>query len=270
LKFGISRIGDLWSDTTLEVGMQRFVNIQQTFFALLGLVPIGCLCLALFGLLPLAAGTIWMISPALALACLFGLSHPQLGRRALRGLIGGILATALYDCVRFPLVLASVWADFIPTIGRMLFNDAAASPLWGYAWRDVLNGGAMGITFALASWPRPRSAFRALAAGLIYGLSICGGLFVTLWLAPGAQALLFHLTWSTALAALLGHALYGIALAWYVNAWTPDPAVARLGAVILHQRSSNQERVGEADMQHSRSHVQHNARSVSDARDVHL
>jgi hypothetical protein len=221
--------------------MQRFASLQQAIFAGLGLVPIGCLCLALFGLLPLAAGTIWLVSSALALACLFGLSHPQLGRRALRGLIGGILATALYDCVRFPLILASVWSDFIPTIGHMLFNDAAASPLWGYAWRYALNGGAMGVTFALAPWPRSRSAFRTLSAGLIYGHCICGGLFVTLWLAPGAQALLFELTWSTALAALLGHALYGLALAWYVDAWAPDPALGRLRAVLLqsHRQTRN-------------------------------
>lgn len=249
--------------------MQRFTSLQQALFAGLGLVPIGCLCLALFGLLPLATGTVWLVSPALALACLFGLSHSRLGRRALRGLIGGILATALYDCVRFPLILAGVWGDFIPTIGRMLFNDPSASPLWGYAWRYLLNGGAMGITFALAPWPRSKSAFRAIAAGLIYGLSICGGLFVTLWLAPGAQALLFKLTWPTALAAIIGHALYGIALAWYVDAWTPDPAVGRLCALIVHQRAPNHERVADAAMQHrSRSDVQHTARSVPDARDI--
>jgi hypothetical protein len=249
--------------------MQRFISLQQAIFAGLGLVPIGCLCLALFGVLPLGTGTIWLVGPALVLVCLLRLSHPQLGRRALRGLIGGILATALYDCVRFPLILASVWSDFIPTIGRMVFNDAAASPLWGYAWRYLLNGGAMGMTFALAPWPRSRSAFHALSAGLVYGLCICGGLFVTLWLAPGAQALLFHLTWSTALAALLGHALYGIALAWYVDAWTPDPAVVRLRAAVLRKRAPNYECVGEGDIQHrSSSHVQPSARNVSDARDM--
>ncbi len=249
--------------------MQRFIRLQQAVFAGLGLVPIGCLCLALFGLLPLAAGVVWLVSPALALTCLLGLAHPQLGRRALRGLIGGILATALYDCVRFPLILASVWSDFIPTIGRMLFSDAAASPLWGYAWRYLLNGEAMGVTFALAPWPRSRSAFRAITAGLLYGLCICGGLFLTLWLAPGAQVLLFELTWSTGLAALLGHALYGLALAWYVDAWTPDPAVVRLRALIVHQRAPNHMRVADADIQHrSTSHVQHSARSVSDARDI--
>jgi hypothetical protein len=250
--------------------MQRFTSLQQALFAGLGLVPIGCLCLALFGLLPLATSTIWLVSPALALSCLLGISQPQLGRRALRGLIGGILATALYDCVRFPLILASVWGDFIPTIGRMLFNDPSALPLWGYAWRYLLNGGAMGMTFALAPWPRSKSALRAIAAGLLYGLSICGGLFVTLWLAPGAQSLLFHLSWSTALAAIVGHAVYGIVLAWYVDAWTPDPAVGRLRALIVHQRVPNHERVADAAMQQrSSSRVQHRARCASDARDVH-
>jgi len=250
--------------------MQRFVSIQQTLFALLGLVPIGGLCLALFGLLPLATSAIWIVSPAFVLACLFGLKHPRLGRRALRGFLGGIFATGLYDCVRFPLILASLWSEFIPTIGRMLFNDGTASPLWGYAWRYVLNGGAMGMTFALAPWSRSRSAFRAIAAVLVYGLSICGGLFVTLWLAPGAQALLFYLTRSTALAALIGHALYGMALAWYVDAWTPDPAFARLSAIVRRQRSQKEQHRVEGCLQHASScNGRDSARSVSDARDAH-
>ena len=70
-----------------------------------------------------------------------------------------------------------------------------------------------------------------------YLLSICAALLLTLWLAPHAQALLFRLTWSTAVAALIGHAIYGVALAWYVDAWLPDPALARVYTFVQHHHS---------------------------------
>src|SRR5215212_7168907 len=108
--------------------------IARALLAALGFVPIGCLCLALFGWLPLPLGTRAIVLPAIALALGVSLYVPSLGRLALRGLLAGMLATAIYDLLRFGFVLSGAWGDFIPSIGRMALDDPAASPLWGYLW----------------------------------------------------------------------------------------------------------------------------------------
>jgi hypothetical protein len=189
--------------------------IARALLAALGFVPIGCLCLALFGWLPLPLGTRAIVLPAMALALGVSLYVPSLGRLALRGLLAGMLATAIYDLLRFGFVLSGAWGDFIPSIGRMALDDPAASPLWGYLWRYLGDGGAMGLTFALLPW-------RGVRAGLAYGAFVCGCLFATLLLAPGAQQALFHLTALTAGAALSGHLIYGGALGWCLRAWAPE------------------------------------------------
>ena len=99
------------------------------------------------------------------------------------GLAAGIVATGVYDLFRLTLVLAGAWTDFIPRLGQMALGDPAASPLWGYLWRYVYDGGAMGVTFAMLGR-------RGMGEGLAFGVAICLCLFATLALAPGAQAAL--------------------------------------------------------------------------------
>jgi len=178
--------------------------------ALLGFVPIGSICLALFGILPLHVSVSWLIFPAAGLAIAVGLHTPALGRQALRGLASGMLATAIYDSARLTFVLGGVWGDFIPTIGALALANPSASPAWGYLYRYLGDGGALGMTFALLPW-------RSVRSGLVFGIGICLGLFGTLLLAPMAQATLFRLTPFTASAALLGHLIYGGALGWLLR-----------------------------------------------------
>ncbi len=100
----------------------------------------------------------------------------------------------------------------IPAIGRMALLDQAASPVWGYLWRFVCNGGAMGIAYAMLPWHGTRS-------GMVFGTAVCLCLFVTLLLAPGAQETMFPLTGATAIAALIGHLDYGLVLGYLTKTW---------------------------------------------------
>jgi hypothetical protein len=181
--------------------------------ALLGFVPIGSLCIALFGLVPLHITVRFVVFPAGVLIVALGLRYQALGRLALLGFIAGVAATTVYDLVRLAFVLSGVLSDFIPTIGRIALMDRDASPVWGYLWRYVGNGGAMGLTFALLPW-------RSVLTGIIYGTCICGCLFATLILAPNAQQVLFVLTPLTATMALLGHLVYGGVLSWVLGRFT--------------------------------------------------
>jgi hypothetical protein len=192
----------------------------HALLAALGFVPIACLCFALFGWMSLQLSTRVVVLPAIGLALLVGLRYPTLGSIALQGLVVGMLATAIYDLVRLTFVLAGAWNDFIPVIGRLALGDPQASPLWGYLWRYLGDGGAMGVTFVLLPW-------RGLRAGLIFGALICCCLFATLLLAPTAQQVLFPLSPITAAAALLGHLIYGGFLGWYLPAWMAVPQLER-------------------------------------------
>lgn len=201
---------------------RQLFPISHLFFMAVGFVPIGCLCAALFGILPLQLGALFVALPCCVLAVAVGIRYPRAGGLALRGLIAGILATMVYDVARLSFVMAGAWGDFIPVIGRLALADESASPIWGYVWRFIGNGGMMGMTFAFLPW-------RGTRAGLIYGVAICCCLFGTLLFAPGAQETLFQLNLKTGICALIGHMVYGSVLGWALYRWSQRPAtVGRL------------------------------------------
>jgi hypothetical protein len=175
-----------------------------------GFVPIACLCAAVFGVLPLSVTARWVVAPLTVLAISAAMWDADLGARVLKGFLAGLAATAAYDLLRVGLVLSGVWVDFIPAIGRMALDDPAASPLWGYLWRYVYDGGAMGVTFAVLRW-------RGVRAGLAFGAAVCVCLFCTLTAAPGAQHAMFHLGPVTAASAMTGHLIYGAVLGGLVG-----------------------------------------------------
>ncbi len=186
--------------------------LPRLLFAMMGFVPIGSLCLALFGLVPLHLSAMFVVLPVLGVTTLLGIHYPHLGRLAVLGLVAGMVATGIYDTVRFTFVWSTALTDFIPVIGRMALMDQDAHPGWGYLWRYIGNGGAMGMTFAMFPW-------RSVRAALLYGTGICCCLFMTLLLAPQAQQTLFPLTLMTASAALLGHLVYGGVLGYLICRW---------------------------------------------------
>jgi hypothetical protein len=145
---------------------------------------------------------------------LVSVRHPAWGRRALLGLVAGMVATGIYDLLRLGLAGAGLWGDPIPSIGRMALADPDAHPFWGYLWRFVGNGGGMGLAFAMLPW-------RGVRLGIAYGSSICLGLLGLLAAWPEAQLHFFPLTPVTAAGAMAGHWVYGAVLGGLTARWLP-------------------------------------------------
>jgi hypothetical protein len=115
-----------------------------------------------------------------------------------------MVATALYDLVRFTFLWTGLMShDPIPHIGVAL----GLHPAWvfGYLWRYLGNGGGLAVAFSVLG-------LKGVRAGVLYGLSVCGGLLALLVVCPHAQEVLFPLTLATVLMATIGHAVYGAVL----------------------------------------------------------
>jgi len=180
------------------------------YFAI-GFSPITALAIAISGVLPLSVSTLLIVLPATLLGIGLALWFPVYGKLALKGLLIGLIAVFLYDCMRVPFILAGIWGDFIPKINVLLFNTSQPNWVVGYIWRYVGDGGYMGMAFTVAYCIlKPRVDSRI--AGVGFGLAIWACLLGTLILAPHGQEILFKLTLTTLSLSLLGHLIYGISL----------------------------------------------------------
>ena len=180
------------------------------YFAI-GFSPITALAIAIIGILPLSVSTLLIVLPATLLGIGLALWFPVYGKLALKGLMIGLIAVFLYDCMRVPFILTGIWGDFIPKINMLLFNTSQPDWIVGYIWRYVGDGGYMGMAFTVAYCVlKPRVDSRI--AGVVFGLAIWMCLLGTLVLAPHGQEMLFKLTLTTLSLSLLGHLIYGISL----------------------------------------------------------
>jgi hypothetical protein len=180
----------------------------------LGFAAITSLGVALAGAVPLPYGFRYAVIPAVVVLLALSLRHPAWGKRALLGLIAGMIATGIYDILRIGLMFAGLWGDPIPSIGRLALADPDADWVWGYVWRFVGNGGGMGLAFAMLPW-------RGVRLGIAYGSAICLGLLGLLYFWPVAQDHFFPLTPLTAAGAMAGHWVYGAVLGWLTARWLP-------------------------------------------------
>jgi hypothetical protein len=179
-----------------------------------GFAAITSLGVALAGAVPLPYGFHYAVIPAFTIMFLLGLRYPAWGKRALIGLVAGMIATGIYDILRLGLMLAGLWGDPIPSIGQLALNDPNAEWYWGYVWRFVGNGGGMGLAFAMLPW-------RGVKLGIAYGSAICMGLVVLLYFWPVSQEHFFALTPATAAGGMAGHWVYGAVLGWLTARWLP-------------------------------------------------
>jgi len=180
------------------------------YFAI-GFSPITALAIAIIGILPLSVSTLLIVLPATLLGIGLALWFPGYRKLALKGLMIGLIAVFLYDCMRVPFILTGIWGDFIPKINMLLFNTSQPDWIVGYIWRYVGDGGYMGMAFTVAYCVlKPRVDSRI--AGVVFGLAIWVCLLGTLVLAPHGQEMLFKLTLTTLSLSLLGHLIYGISL----------------------------------------------------------
>jgi len=186
----------------------------RVFYLAFGFFAITSLVAALAGLVPLPYLFRFAVIPAYAIMALIGLCYPAWGKRALLGLLAGIIATGVYDILRIGLMFAGLWGDPIPSIGRLATGDPNIGWYWGYVWRFVGNGGGMGIAFAMLPW-------RGVKLGIAYGTAVCLGLVAILYYFPVAQVHFFALTPPTAAGGMAGHWIYGAVLGWLTARWLP-------------------------------------------------
>jgi hypothetical protein len=184
------------------------------FYLALGFAAITSLGVALAGAVPLPYGLRYAVVPAIVIMLVLSLRHPAWGKRALLGLVAGMIATGVYDILRIGLMFAGLWGDPIPSIGRLALADPNADWAWGYVWRFIGNGGGMGLAFAMLPW-------RGVRLGIAYGSAICLGLLGLLYFWPVAQEHFFPLTALTATGAMAGHWVYGAVLGWLTARWLP-------------------------------------------------
>lgn len=185
----------------------------RLYFLVFGFVPVSSISANLWEFVPLHITAKYVVLPLAFVSVLLGLSFRTWGRLALVGLGAGIVATAGYDVSRLAFVHLGLWEDFIPNLGRLAWNDPQAHWSWGYLWRFLGNGGAMGVAFAMLPC-------RGVRAGTIYGVMICMGLFTTQMLC--STEALFPMTIPNMLMALIGHIEYGAILGKLLHRWDPS------------------------------------------------
>jgi hypothetical protein len=204
-----SRSSSKWEALHLE-GKRLDIFMSMAYFAI-GFSPITALAFAIIGILPLGVMTLAFVLPAALLGVGLAVRFPAYRRLALKGLIVGLIAVFLYDCMRVPFILAGAWGDFIPNINKMLFNTTQPNFIVGYTWRYIGDGALMGMAFTVGfEVLKPRVDNRL--AGLAFGVAIWICLVLTLLIAPHGQQMLFRLTPVTLSLSLLGHLIYGAAI----------------------------------------------------------
>jgi len=186
----------------------------RAFYLAFGFAAITSLGVALTGAVPLPYGFHYAVIPAYVAMTLIGLRYPAWGKRALLGLVAGMIATGVYDVLRIGLMFAGLWGDPIPSIGRLALNNPDVPWYWGYVWRFVGNGGGMGVAFAMFPW-------RSVKLGIAYGSAICLGLVGLLYFWPVSQQHFFALTPLTAAGGMAGHWVYGAVLGYLTARWLP-------------------------------------------------
>ncbi len=197
-------------DTRWTSGKRLDIFMSLAYFAI-GFSPITALAIAIIGLLPLDITALIMVVPCVVLGIGLAFIFPSYGKLALKGLLIGLIAVFLYDCMRVPFILAGIWGDFIPKISTWLLNTSQPNWVVGYVWRYLGDGGFMGMAFTVAYCTlKPRVG--GLTAALGFGIAIWLCLLGTLLLAPHGQAMLFKLTLTTLSLSLLGHLIYGASI----------------------------------------------------------
>ena len=195
---------------TPDLGFEQITDIgARLACAACGAAPILMLSTAYAGFakLPVLLGLV--VIPAYGAIIVLGFLLRDVGKAALTGFVGGIVAVLLYDLMRLALSYSQGGADPIPHIGVMLLGDGA--PWWvGYLWRTLGNGAGLGVVYGVLcprKWYGPKT-------GLAYASCVGLGMILVLWIFPQAQTQLFKLTWQTFVNSCLGHATYGLTLGW--------------------------------------------------------
>ena len=107
-----------------QVTENRLGLFMSIAYFAIGFSPITALALAIMGLLPLGISTLLFVVPSTVVGIALAFRFPSYGKLALKGLLIGLVAVFLYDCMRVPFILSGAWGDFIPNINMWLFNTS--------------------------------------------------------------------------------------------------------------------------------------------------
>jgi hypothetical protein len=170
-----------------------------------GFVPVTLIAASTFEIVSLRALAVLVLLPAAFLAAVIMNRHRWAGRLVARAMLVGVLATGMYDLVRFGFIWAELMhVDPIPHIGV----DLHLSPAWiaGYLWRYGLNGAGLSIAFFSLGLSRVRD-------GLLFGFFVAAGLIGVLLISPHADEVLWHLDAISVTMIICGHLAFGAGLA---------------------------------------------------------
>jgi hypothetical protein len=182
--------------------------------ASVGFLPVTLIAATAFNLAGLRELATHLLLPAILVTGLVVLRSGRVLRIIVLGMLVGVLATACYDLVRFGFLWSGLIAtDPIPHIGRALHLHPAW--VYGYLWRYLGNGSGLSVAFFALGYHK-------VSEGLCFGLFVCGGLLLVLVFAPLGQVMLFPLTLSTIVMVIVGHIVYGVALAWIGGIFNPN------------------------------------------------
>jgi hypothetical protein len=169
-----------------------------------GFLPVTLIAASTFGFVGLRDLATHILVPVGAVVVVLATRDRRIRTMIAGAISAGIVATALYDVVRFGFLWSHLMShDPIPHIGVALH----LYPAWvfGYLWRYLGNGGGLALAFLALG-------FKGVRAGVAYGLFVCAGLIVTLIISPNAQVVLFPLNATTVVMATIGHMVYGAVL----------------------------------------------------------
>ncbi|MFP5376551.1 MAG: hypothetical protein ACLGIO_07205 [Acidimicrobiia bacterium] len=165
-----------------------------------GVAPVTLVAASTFGV-GLRGAALHVGAPAAAVVAVAAALHRPAAALVGRAVVAGVAATALYDLSRLAFLLTGVVErDPIPHIGVELGLDPPV--VFGYLWRYLGNGTGLALAFLALG-------LRGTAAGVAWGLAVCGGLLVTLAVSPHGQEVLLPLRPGTVVMAVTGHALFG-------------------------------------------------------------
>jgi hypothetical protein len=188
----------------MQTAPARLVGHHENLaLAACGGTPVGLIAASTFGI-ELRALALLVLAPLVL--CLVARMAVDRQTRTIvgRAIVLGVVATALYDLWRGSVLWAGLMDhDPIPHIGTAL----GLEPAWvaGYAWRYLGNGTGLALAFLAFG-------LRGARAGVVYGLTVCACLLLTLLVSPYGTAVLFPLNATTIVMATVGHAIYGAAL----------------------------------------------------------
>ncbi|MFC0626019.1 hypothetical protein [Kribbella deserti] len=198
------------------------VGLRSLALFAAGAMPVLSIPLHVAGLLQLRVAALILVIPLAMVTVLLIRAGSREANWAGRGLLAGLVAVAMYDAVRMPMVWTGIWPDFIPALGGWITGAGGENASVGYLWRYLGDGGGIGMAYfvfcaAVYSLRPTWVSRRPLLLSVSYGVFIWTGLVGTVAVLPRGEEMMFSLTPASLGLSLLGHLIYGMTLGLFLR-----------------------------------------------------